>query len=324
MKKRLGLLLALMLPFFAYAEVYENIVIKVNNKIVNRYEIEKFRNILQATMGQNMPLEQAKKQLSQILILEYFTEENNIEIGDKDVSREISEIAERMKLGGERQIREALAAQYKISISSDDLRDFIRKQLVFKKSQEFLILNKKRNEITKPTEQQVVDFYNAQKRHFIAPAEVKIAHLVMLSSKDLSFKEQLAIEKKLNAIKAECLKIKDVKKREEMFYKKVEQEASPIFRKNKGYLGSFDPEKLRALFPQYLKVFELRKGEITDVIATENSRQIVFLAEKKGGEILELSQIRDRIENILMMQQGEKIFVTWMDEYSKKFKITIN
>lgn len=314
----------LLLPVFSFAEIYDNIVIRVNNKIVNRYELDKFKAFLKATSGMTQHTDQQiAQQLANILVLEYFTEENSIEISEKDVIRELNDIAEKMKLSGEQQIRTELSKQFNMPVSQDDLRDFIKKQLVFKKSQEFLILNKKRNELKQPTEQEILDVYNKNKHYFVAPAEIKIAHLVILITKDMGFKEQVALEKKLLAARSECLKVKDLAKREELFYQKVEKEASTIYQKNRGLLGSFDSEKLRSLFPQYLKAFDLKKGEITDIIATDYGRHIVIVLDKKGGEALQIDKVRPAIEQNIMMQQGLKIFNTWLEEYSKKYKIFI-
>jgi hypothetical protein len=266
-------------------------------------------------------LEQVKKHLTNILVLEYFIEEKGLEVNDKDVTREIYTIADRMQLDGPDAVLKAVSEKMNLDIRKQDFRDFIRKQLVIKKAQEYVIFKEKRSEIQRPTGNEVRQFYTQNSKYFSAPLEINIAHLVIQVPKSAGFKETLNIEKKLSSIRQELLRIKDFEKRKEAFFQKVQTEASERYRKNNGVLGFFDYEKLKSLFPQYLPVAKLDKGGITEMIATEYSRQIVFVLEKKGGETLPLEQVQDRIMQILMMQQGEKVFQSWLEEYSKKYKI---
>ncbi len=153
--------------------------------------------------------------------------------------------------------------------------------------------------------------------------QVRIAHLVKILPKSAGFKSLIRIERKLSQIRRKVLKFKDIKKKEKVFKEQVLKEASVVYRKNKGELGYFDFRKMSELFPQYKKAFLLKKGAISDVLATEHSRQIIIVLDKKGGKTVPLAQAKPMIEQRLMMAQGQKLFEQWLTDYSKKFKITI-
>ncbi len=325
MKKWFFLLICFLLPLQISARIFDKVFIKVNQKALTLQEVERFKMFAKATgsipANENIDA-QVQKQLTSILVLEYFAEDHSLEITEKDVSREIHDILERMGIPSEAQLLTGLSQQAKIEITPEDLRGFLKKQLLIKKAQEYIIFQEKRHEMKQPTQEEINAFYYKHKdQYFKAPTEVEIAHLVILLDKDAGFKEIQNTEKKLEAIQKQIIAIKNLEQREKFFYEQVEKEASVIYRKNQGRLGSFDAQKLSELFPQYSPVLNLAVGSVSGVIATEFGRQIVFVVAKKGGEVLPLEKIRDRIEQILMMQQGGKIFETWLEEYSRHFSI---
>lgn len=325
MKKYFLLLICFLLPLQISARIFDKIFIKVNNKAITLQEVERFKMFAKATgsvpANENIDA-QMQKQLTSILVLEYFAEEHSLEITEKDVSREINDILERMGVPTEAQLLTGLSQQAKVNITGEDLRGFLRKQLLIKKAQEYVIFQEKRDEMKQPTQEEINAFYHRYKdQYFKAPTEIEIAHLVILLDKNAGFKEIQNTEKKLEAILKQVKNVKNLQQREEFFYKQVEKEASVIYRKNQGRLGSFDAQKLSELFPQYSQVLNLSSGSVSEVIATEFGRQIVFVVAKKGGEVLPLEKIHGRIEQILMMQQGGKIFETWLEEYANNFVI---
>lgn len=326
MKKIILFSLLAFLPLQGFSRTFDQIIIKVNNKAVTLLEMERFKIFARATGS--LPAAgdvdaQVRQQLASILVLEYFAEEKSLEITDKDISREINDILDRMQIPGEAQLLAGLSQQAKAEITPEDLRFFLRKQLLIKKAQEYVIFQEKRSEMKMPTEEEVRAFYQRHRdQYFKAPAEIEIAHLVILLDKNAGFRETQGAEKKLEEIQKKALAIKDLDQRESFFYEQVEKEASLIYRKNQGRLGSFDAQKLNELFPQYGKALELPRGGISPVIATEFGRQIVLVTAKKGGEVLELKQVQSRIEQILMMQQGGNIFETWLKNYASQFTVT--
>ncbi|OHD11233.1 MAG: hypothetical protein A2Y41_06970 [Spirochaetes bacterium GWB1_36_13] len=315
-------------------KVYDKILIKVNDKIVTQKDFELFKIFSKATLGNNPEAlanfdELALKQMISMLVLEYFAEENKLEVGEKDITRKIFEITERMKLAGEEDFRRYISEQIKYDISLQDIRNFLKNQILLEKVQEFVVLYEKRSELVRPTEEQLKSAYEQNKKYFTAPGEVSLAHLVILVDSKAGLKETIGVEKKIESIREDLLKMKDIVQRTKAFYEAVEKEATKVneainFKKNKGELGSFDYQKLASLFPRYTSVYALNKGDISPMVVNEDARSIVMVTDKKGGETLSFEEAKPRIEQALLMKQGGEIFEKWINDYSKQFSIEIN
>lgn len=320
MKKFLVIIMLFAVCALAQAKLFDKVALKVNDKIVTQRDFDKYLAFMKATAGVD-DKNVVKRQLISILLLEYYSEEVNLDITRKDVTREILDIAERMKLPDEEKLRVFLSEKIGVELTSEDLHDLMKKRILVEKAQRHVIMNNKRESFKRPTEEAMQALYNKARNNFVAPLEISLAHLVKVLPQNAGFTETLQIEKSMVELRAKLMKIKNKEKRQELFFQLVQKEAAPIYKNNNGMLGSFDQQKLMGLFPHYAPVAQLKDGEVSNVLASGSSRALVMVLDRKGGEVLPYGEVRDRIEQILMMQEGQKHFEEWLSEYKEKFTI---
>ena len=74
----------------------------------------------------------------------------------------------------------------------------------------------------------------------------------------------------------------------------------------------------------YTKVlFQLKDGEISDILETERTYHIFKVADRQSAKSLGLEESRDKIHEILRRQKGNARFEAWMEELKKSAFISI-
>ena len=325
--KKIIIALLLILPFSTFAKLFDGIAIKVNEKIMTFNDIEKFKDLLKLTSPSlsNQSNEKLMDFFKKSLVLEYYLEEKGIEISRKDVKREINKIAENMKFTGIKGVLKSLSEKMGYKVSEDDFYLFIKKKLVLQKVQQYVLFKELRKKITPPTEDEMLEFYQKYRSNFKMPAKIKIAHVVFKLPEGADFNKVMDVEDKINKVRKSISRTKKYTDREKLFFKYVKQYSPKIYQGNNGVLGVFDTEKLRNLFPNYLSALKLKKGQISKLIVfgSDNSRRLVFVMEKQGGESLAYEKAKKRISQILFLRKGQKKFEEWLSEYTNSFKISM-
>jgi len=304
------------------AELFDKIELKVNDKFATKRMIDKYNQFLNLISQDKLSRDATIKNLANTFVLEYYLEEKSINISDKDVNRQIDELLENNKMSDINTILLQLKSKG-LELTEKEFKDFIRKQIVIKKAQEYVILKDMRDKLTIPSDDELKDFYNKNKEYFKDQTTIKISHLVKTVSDNMGLKEKIAIEENLNNIAKKLRHIKNIEIRIKEFESEVQKNASEIYKKNNGDLGYFDEEKLKSIFPQYITALKMNKGDLSNVVVTQYTRAIFIVTDKKGGEILPFENVKNRIIDILLYNKGAKMFMEWLDKYSKKYEITV-
>lgn len=332
MRKFLVLLLLVAITGVSSAKLFDYVEIRVNKKILTARQVDKFTKILKATnpAAARFKKEDIKRQLADILVLEYYLEKKNKEVRDKDITRRLNQLVDQRKLKSVKDLAKLFSAQLGVSLTVEELKDFFKKQLTLRQAQRLvvqeIIMNdrkkgKENKTITPPSDKELRAIYNRQKRAFVAPMQVTLAHIVKIVPRNASFSQILKVERELNRVRARILAQKGLKRRTNYFYRMVEQHASVIYKRNRGNLGEFDNKKLASLYPLYYKAIQkLRTGSVSKLVVDPKSgtRSIVIVLKKRGGGILPFEKVKSRISYFVLMQKGAQVFKKWIGGYVKR------
>lgn len=235
-----------------------------------------------------------KRWIEQLIRKELLLQEaiaGNVTISDADIETDLASL---QKQG--------------ISVSADKLRKLIKSELMIKK----LINNHIKSKVTL-TDQEVENFYEAQKNKFKQPEQVRARHiLIRVKSSDSKEKREIA-QLRIESILA---KVKSGKKDFSEIAKKYSEGPTSS---NGGDLGYFRRGQMAPAFDKV--VFALKTGEISDVVKTRFGYHIIKVENKKEARIMTFAELKKSIRGNLMRQRKNKEMAVWLKELKNKATI---
>lgn len=226
-----------------------------------------------------------------------------IQVPEADIEERVQQI--RSQFESEQAFAEQMETE---DLSIEDLRTFIRRELIFTRVQE---------EVTKdaaPTEEEVAEFYELNRSQF--EAQVRIAHIVVCENFDQEARrctpspgdEELARDIVTRAREGED------------FAELARQySVDTVSAANGGELGYLSRGDL--VGPLEEAAFNLfEPGDISEPVRTDFGLHVVKLLEV--GQPLEAA--RDRIADNLQVEQETKAFEDWLNDALKDARINVN
>ena len=107
-----------------------------------------------------------------------------------------------------------------------------------------------------------------------------------------------------------------------LFEKLAEEHSEGPESSRSGLLGTFGRGELPPSFERV--VFALRKGGISDVVATDFGFHIFKLHEKTDAELLSLDDVRDTIRVELLRDKSETEVSRYMEELKQTYPVTVH
>ena len=141
----------------------------------------------------------------------------------------------------------------------------------------------------KVSAKEVEDYYNENQDKFVQGEKVNASHILVDS-------EELALEL-----------IAKIKAGEIEFEKAAMENSSCPSKENGGSLGDFERGQMVPEFDA--AVFEMKVGEITEApVKTQFGYHIIKLNSKSEASVAPLSEIRDRLEAVLLDEKRQKAY----------------
>lgn len=296
----LFLLVFLILPCLAQAEVVDRIIATVNQEPVTLYEFNKAMDNIQKEIAKkpdmklsNDDMELLKKKAFDHLVDEILLNQEiakkGLDVTDQDVTRAIDSILERNKFTLD-QLRKELASKGE---NLEDYRADIKSQLRRLKFINQMIGNK-----VHVSEEDVKEYYAQQGAELSGNQQIQIAQIVFPLSENPSDSELSKIQTDAQAV---YQKVKGGMKFEQAM-------------KQYGGAGSGDLGKVNfsGISPQMAQAIQgLDKGEVTEPVRTSAGFIIVKLYDKPTGGPLAGSEdiknrIRDRIYEVKVQEEIKK------------------
>ena len=258
-------------------------------------------------MGHGMTMEEVRKNLPKLeekaleqaigakLLLDRASQ-IELPVTSADVDAEVQKVV--TQVGGEENYRKALAAQ---NISESDFRKELEKGAKVNRLVEQACAS-----VPEPSEKEVADFYEAHKSEYIEPEQVLCQHILVKGTGPESFEKIRAIRERIVEDKAD-------------FAEEAKKHSDCPSGRQGGSLGWFGRGMM---VPEFDKAaFELEKGEISGVIATQFGHHIIYKADHKGGKALDFVDVHDQIKDLLRHEARGRAMDRFVAELREKATI---
>ncbi len=222
----------------------------------------------------------------------------------KDVDAEVAKVVG--QVGGEENYKKALAAQ---NITEDQFRRELEKGVRVN-----MLVNQACAHVADPTEAEVEAFYTAHRDEYVAPHQVLCQHiLVKTEDGDLPEAKAAALDK-IREIRERIMAGGD-------FAEEAKAHSDCPSGRQGGSLGWFSRGMM---VPEFDKAaFSMKKGEVSDVVATQFGYHLIYKADEKGGEKQTLVDVHDQIKDLLRHEARGRAMDAFVRELRDKARVEI-
>jgi peptidyl-prolyl cis-trans isomerase C len=204
----------------------------------------------------------------------------DIPVSAADIDAEIAKVV--MQVGGEENYRKALAAQ---NITEEAFRKELEKGARVNK-----LVEQACSSVPDPTEEEVTACYEARKDEFVSPHEVLCQHILVKTAEDDIPEAKSAAFEKIRAIRERVVAGGD-------FAAEAKANSDCPSGAEGGSLGWFGRGMM---VPEFDKAaFEMKKGEVSDIVTTQFGYHIIYKADERGGEAKTLVDVHDQLKDLL-------------------------
>lgn len=242
-------------------------------------------------MGHGMSMEEVKQNLPKLeekaleqaigakLLLDRASQ-LDLPVTAADIDAEVRKVVE--QVGGEENYRKALEAQ---KVTEEDFRKELEKG-----ARVNMLVGQACAHVADPTEEEVAAFYEAHKDEYVEEEKVLCQHiLVKTGESDLPEAKSAAFEK-IRAIRERIVAGGD-------FAEEAKKHSDCPSGQEGGSLGWFGRGMM---VPEFDKAaFEMKKGDVSDIVTTQFGYHIIYKADEKGGGRQTLVDVHDQIKDLL-------------------------
>ena len=264
-------------------------------------------------MSHGMSMDEVKKNLPKLeekaleqaigarLLLDR-SQQLDIAVSAADIDAEVAKVV--TQVGGEENYRKALEAQ---GISEIEFRKELEKGARVNK-----LVAQACSEVPDPTEDEVAAFFEAHKAEFVEEPKVLCQHiLVKFEESDLPEVKSAAFEK-IRAIRERIVAGGD-------FAEEAKKHSDCPSKHEGGSLGWFGRGMM---VPEFDKAaFEMKKGEVSDIVTTQFGYHIIYKADEKGGQAQTLVDVHDQIKDLLRHEARGRAMDQFVAELKSQAKI---
>ena len=262
-------------------------------------------------MGHGMTMDEVKKNLPKLeekaleqaigakLLLDR-SQQRDIPVSAADIDAEVAKVV--TQVGGEENFHKALEAQ---GVSEADFRKELEKGAKVNK-----LVEQACAEVPDPTDDEVAAFFEAHKAEFVTPQQVLCQHILVKSEEgDLPEAKSAAFEK-IRAIRERI--VKDGAD----FAEEAKKNSDCPSGQEGGSLGWFGRGMM---VPEFDKVaFEMKKGEVSDIVTTQFGFHIIYKADEKGGGAQTLVDVHDQVKDLLRHEARGRAMDAFVAELREK------
>lgn len=310
----LPLMLSLALfPLVARAKVFDKVAAKINTEIVTLSSVKERADLLRQKYARSpvgIPEEELMKEALNMIIDEKLQLQEGKKLGfivDEDsIDAAMKDIAQKNGLQ-EGQLEQMLEREGR-SLSS--YRNHIRDQILVSKISRFEIGNR-----VKVSDKEVNEYYRAHQKDFWEDGRVRARHILFIaerSSSETNRKAKLQLAKKV---------LNEIHKGQD-FSELAMEYSEDVSASEGGDVGFVTRGKMVREFEE--AVFNLKPGQISDIVETEYGYHIIKVEEVVSGKTLTLKDAKERVFQILAMEKQKQGYGDWMGELKKAAFIEVS
>ena len=285
----------------------------MKHAIVNGVEISgeavqfELDRLVRFYMGHGMTMDEVKKNLPKLeekameqaigakLLLDR-SEQLDVPVTAADIDAEVQKVV--MQVGGEANFKKALEAQ---GVTEVQFRKELEKGAKVNKLVEQACAG-----VPDPTEDEVAAFFEAHKAEFVTPPQVFCQHILVKGTSSEAFEKIRAIRERI---------VKDGAD----FAEEAKKNSDCPSGQEGGSLGWFGRGMM---VPEFDKAaFEMKKGEVSDIVTTQFGYHIIYKADEKGGGAQTLVDVHDQIKDLLRHEARGRAMDNFVAELRANAKI---
>ena len=165
------------------------------------------------------------------------------------------------------------------------------------------------------TDEEIEEYYKNNISEFEVPEKVKVSHILIAIDSDAS--ENVKAEKKKQAEQI-LYKVKAG----ENFAELAQQFSDDSATKKRGGVLGFFPRGSKSTEIEEV-AFNLKKGEVSDIVLTDKGYHIIKLLDKREGTTRSLEDSRKKIKNRLTQQKKNEAIQRLLEDLKAKTKVVI-
>jgi parvulin-like peptidyl-prolyl isomerase len=166
--------------------------------------------------------------------------------------------------------------------------------------------------VPEPTEEEVAAFYEAHRSEFTEPEQVLCQHILVKTAQDDLPEAKSAAFEKIRAIRERIVAGGD-------FAEEAKKNSDCPSGAEGGSLGWFGRGMM---VPEFDKAaFEMKKGEISEVVATQFGYHIIYKADEKEGGRQTLVDVHDQIKDLLRHEARGKAMDAFVADLRDKAEV---
>ena len=285
----------------------------MKHAIVNGVEISgeavqfELDRLVRFYMGHGMTMDEVKKNLPKLeekameqaigakLLLDR-SEQRDGPVTAADIDAEVQKVV--MQVGGEENFKKALEAQ---GVTEVQFRKELEKGAKVNKLVEQACAG-----VPDPTEDEVAAFFEAHKAEFVTPPQVLCQHILVKGTSSEAFEKIRAIRERI---------VKDGAD----FAEEAKKNSDCPSGQEGGSLGWFGRGMM---VPEFDKAaFEMKKGEVSDIVTTQFGYHIIYKADEKGGGAQTLVDVHDQVKDLLRHEARGRAMDNFVAELKANAKI---
>ena len=253
-------------------------------------------------------VEKAQEQAIGAKLLLARAEQLDLPVPDAAIDAQIEQVIH--QVGGRENFVKALAAQ-KLS------EDAFRKELA-KGCRVDMLVQQACSGVAEPTEQEVAEYYAAHQADYVAQPQVLAQH-ILVKTEGLDAADKVQALDKIKAIRARIVAAGDAGEVGQAFCAEARENSDCPSGAQGGSLGWFGPGMM---VPEFDKAaFEMKCGEVSDVIETQFGYHIILKTDEKSGGPQTLVDVADQIRDLLRHEARGRAMDAFVAELREKAKI---
>jgi len=300
-------------PDLAISRVFDRVVAKVNTDIILLSSVEERVVVLKQKYKNELANHDEKdllKEAIEMMVAEKLQLQQGKRIGllveDSAVEDALKNIEKNNGLG-EGQLAAMLESEGR---SLEVYKNHIRDQILVSKVTRYELSSR-----LKISDRRIAKYYHDNQKDFWEEGKFKVRHILILLKKDAPDDNKMDSYKHIKNILAEIKNGKD-------FADAAKEYSEDVSAGSGGLVGYINKGKMVSEFEE--AVFNLKEGEISDVVETEFGFHIIKVDEVVKGRTLPLKEVKGKIQNILSFEKQKLAYDNWMKELKEAAFIEIS
>jgi parvulin-like peptidyl-prolyl isomerase len=289
-----------------FSATLDKVIVVVNGETITQSELDAACEVMRQKLAAKFQggelareMEKGRKEVLDRMIEEKLilsaAKKKDIEVSDEEIEQKMRDVKSRFD--SEERFQDTLRSE---DLSVNELRNMYADQIRVSKMAEQVV--KKKIEVT-PSE--IAEYYNFHKGEFRVPEQVRLKNILIKPDESLNDKEAAALAEKIVG-----------------FVKAGESFDELALKYSKGPNADMGGELGFMTKGQMLKeiergVFNLKPGDVSEIIKTPLGYHIFKVEEKREEHIKELDEVKNDIEKILFIEKGKKQYDAWIKELKK-------